>query len=158
KAIGNNGAIISEEFLGYSQVLRPEESRVVPGLSRGNNYQGFLTLGYNRTFKLHSFNLLVGGEQSRAENEDLSVYWRNQLIPGSQDYWGFDPNTLTRQKRGIFESTKRSFFGRFNYDFDKKYLIEAVARLDASSNFASGNRWGLAPSVGFAWVVSKEDF
>lgn len=161
KRLGNNGAIYGEEIDPNTtpyDAVRTSNARVVPGLGRGNNYQGFLTLGYTKTFNLHSLNLLVGGEQSRSEEEDLSVYWRNQLIPGSEDFWGFDPNTLTRQSRNIFESTKRSFFGRFNYDFDKKYLIEAVARLDASSNFASGNRWGLAPSVGFAWVMSKENF
>ncbi|MCH5720268.1 TonB-dependent receptor domain-containing protein [Niabella hibiscisoli] len=39
-----------------------------------------------------------------------------------------------------------------------KYSLEAVTRLDASSNFALGKVWGVFPSVGAGWVVSKENF
>ncbi len=39
-----------------------------------------------------------------------------------------------------------------------KYSIDAVTRLDASSNFALGKVWGVFPSVGAGWIVSKENF
>ncbi|RZK37858.1 MAG: SusC/RagA family TonB-linked outer membrane protein [Pedobacter sp.] len=133
-------------------------SRVSPGLSENNSYQGFLTLQYEKTIAKHSFSLLAGGEQTESNNEDVSVFYGNQLIPGGEDWWAFDGSTMSRNRMSRFASSKRSFFGRFSYDFDKKYLLEAVTRLDASSNFASGNRWGVSPSVGLGWVVSQEDF
>lgn len=159
--IGNNSAIYSNQpdpVTPFLEAVTVANSKVMPSLGRENSYQGFFTLQYAKTIGLHSFDMIAGGEQTESDSENLSVYWRNQLIPEADDYWAFDPNTLTRQSRNIFQSTKRSFFGRFSYDFDKKYLIEGVARLDASSNFASGNRWGLAPSIGLGWVVSKENF
>src|SRR5690625_7513725 len=52
----------------------------------------------------------------------------------------------------------QSYFGRFNYSFDEKYLLEAVFRYDGSSRFAKGNRWGFFPSVSAGWRVDLEPF
>ncbi|MFD2163819.1 SusC/RagA family TonB-linked outer membrane protein [Paradesertivirga mongoliensis] len=142
----------------FSRIRRANDAQLSPTLSEFNSYQAFFTLQYAKTLGLHSFNVLVGGEQSEANDETLGAVWANQLIPGGEEFWAFDANRLTRGQVSRGESTKRSFFGRFSYDIDKKYLIEGVARLDASSNFALGNRWGLSPSLGLGWVVSRENF
>ena len=49
-----------------------------------------------------------------------------------------------------------SWFGRLNYDFDGKYLLEANFRADASSRFAQGYRWGYFPSFSGAWRLSRK--
>jgi iron complex outermembrane receptor protein len=51
-----------------------------------------------------------------------------------------------------------SFFGRLNYTFKNKYLLTATIRDDGSSKFSSSNRWGLFPSLAFAWNIKEEDF
>jgi TonB-dependent starch-binding outer membrane protein SusC len=51
-----------------------------------------------------------------------------------------------------------SFFGRLNYVFANKYLLTATIRDDGSSKFSSSNRWGLFPSVAFAWDMKEESF
>ena len=56
------------------------------------------------------------------------------------------------------EHTLISFFGRANYFYDDKYLLTATIRRDGSSRFAPSNRWGLFPSVAFAWSLKNEDF
>ena len=56
------------------------------------------------------------------------------------------------------EHTLISFFGRLNYFYDDKYLLTATLRRDGSSRFSPSNRWGLFPSVAFAWSVINEDF
>ncbi len=56
------------------------------------------------------------------------------------------------------EHTLISFFGRANYFYADKYLLTATIRRDGSSRFAPSNRWGLFPSVAFAWSASNEDF
>ncbi|BDD05363.1 SusC/RagA family TonB-linked outer membrane protein [Aureibacter tunicatorum] len=57
-----------------------------------------------------------------------------------------------------FEHYLVSFFGRFNYTFDEKYLLTATLRYDGTSKFGKENRWGLFPSVAMAWNVDKESF
>ncbi len=52
----------------------------------------------------------------------------------------------------------RGFFGRINYDFMGKYLVEVNGRYDGSSRFASDNRWGFFPSVSLGWRISEEAF
>lgn len=142
----------------FSEIVSPTAASLIPGLAESNSYQGFFTLKYVNTFGAHSVDATLGGEQTVSNGENLSVRWTNQLIPERSEFWAFTPSTLTIQGNGIRESTKRSFFGRFSYDFSKKYLVEAVGRLDASSNFARGNRWGLSPSIGLGWIASNEDF
>ena len=51
-----------------------------------------------------------------------------------------------------------SFFGRVNYAFKDKYLLEANLRYDGSSRFAKDNRWGIFPSVSAGWRISEENF
>ena len=139
-------------------VVSMENAETRAGQSRGNSYQGFLTLNYSRIFGKHSTDLTLGGEQTRNYVETQSNIWVGQLVPEVEDPWAFDVNKTNQPIRTVTESTKRSFFGRFSYDYDKKYLIEAVGRLDASSNFAAGNRWGFSPSIGAGWIISNEDF
>lgn len=48
------------------------------------------------------------------------------------------------------------FFGRINYDYQGKYLIEGNLRYDGSSRFRSGKRWTWSPSVSLGWNIAEE--
>ena len=50
------------------------------------------------------------------------------------------------------------FFGRVNYDFQEKYLVEANLRYDGSSRFRSDDRWGFFPSASLGWNIAREEF
>ncbi|HCC69947.1 MAG TPA: hypothetical protein DEQ09_02160 [Bacteroidales bacterium] len=52
----------------------------------------------------------------------------------------------------------QSVFGRLNYIFSEKYLLEVNVRADGSSRFEKDERWGVFPSVSAGWVISKENF
>lgn len=54
------------------------------------------------------------------------------------------------------EIAKASFFGKLNYSFDNRYLLEATLRRDGSSKFAPGHQWGLFPSFSLGWNVHNE--
>lgn len=72
-----------------------------------------------------------------------------------------DPSTgakITNLEGGQSEYALAGFFGRVNYDYKGKYLVEASGRYDGSSRFAKGHRWGLFPSVSAGWRVSEEPF
>lgn len=51
-----------------------------------------------------------------------------------------------------------SYFGRMNYGYDERYLLTATLRRDGSSRFGPNNRYGLFPSLAFAWRASNESF
>lgn len=52
----------------------------------------------------------------------------------------------------------QAFFGRANYSFDKKYLLNLTARRDGSSRFGSGNQFATFGAVGAAWLFHREEF
>lgn len=51
-----------------------------------------------------------------------------------------------------------SLFGRLNYSYKSRYIIEGNVRYDGSSRFSPKSRWGLFPSVSGAWRLSEEPF
>ena len=57
-------------------------------------------------------------------------------------------------------NTKLSYFGRLNYNYAGKYILEATLRADAAdlSVLPASNRWGFFPSVSAGWVISSEQF
>lgn len=133
-------------------------TQLAPSTSTSSSYQGIISLSYAKTIGEHSFDVMVAGDQSESSSETLGVYWRNQILAGVDQPWAFDSSTLTVGNRSMQEMAKRSFIGRMNYNFGKKYYVEAIARMDASSNFAPENRWGLFPSIGLGWNIGEEKF
>ena len=57
-----------------------------------------------------------------------------------------------------FDSRLLSYFARFQYAYDSKYLFSAVIRRDGSSNFGPKNKFGYFPTASLGWVISEEDF
>jgi hypothetical protein len=51
-----------------------------------------------------------------------------------------------------------AFFGRLNYNYKEKYLLEINGRYNGSSRFAEDSRWGFFPSVSVGYNISKEPF
>ena len=51
-----------------------------------------------------------------------------------------------------------SVYGRANYSFNSKYILQATIRRDGSSAFGKNNRWGTFPSASVAWRLSEEPF
>lgn len=56
------------------------------------------------------------------------------------------------------ENELQSYFGRVNYNFDKKYLLTASIRADGSTRFGKNNKYGYFPSVAVGWTISNENF
>jgi len=67
-------------------------------------------------------------------------------------------HNISTQLRNSTENYLVSFFGRVNYVYADKYMLTATFRADGSSRFATGNKWGMFPSVAFAWDMKQEEF
>ncbi len=52
----------------------------------------------------------------------------------------------------------QSFFGRINYNYQEKYLLELNVRRDGSSKFGPANRYGTFPSLSAGWNIGREKF
>ena len=113
------------------------------------------TINYERKFGKHNVGALVGFEdqlfKSEQTNTSGNLLFSNPYftsISGDKDSYGIG---------GRYSDVEhKAFFGRVNYNFDERYIIEAQLRRDASSYFAPGHQWGWFPSVSAGWRVSQE--
>ncbi|MBJ6367189.1 SusC/RagA family TonB-linked outer membrane protein [Snuella sedimenti] len=115
------------------------------------------TLNYNKTIaESHNITALAGFSQEK---------FKRHYLAASKD--GLPSNALQEISAGADDPTAsgfsvdyglQSFFGRINYDYKGKYLLEANVRYDGSSNFGPGNKWGVFPSFSAGWNISNEAF
>ncbi|GAB6007607.1 SusC/RagA family TonB-linked outer membrane protein [Dysgonomonas reticulitermitis] len=121
-------------------------------------YTLFGTLTYAKSFNQeHNLTALLGYSQENLRNEKLAGYRIGTLVG---DMWELDtaPTAGMKNIGNAYEWGLQSIFGRINYDFRGKYLLEANFRNDGSSRFREGNRWGFFPSVSAGWRASEEEF
>jgi len=114
-------------------------------------------LTYQKGIADHHINALFGVSREALRYDTDNAYRQN-----------FPNNNLTELNAGAtlgmsnsgysYETRLGSYFGRLNYDFKGKYLLEGSMRYDGSSKFAEDKRWGLFPSFSVGWRVSEETF
>jgi TonB-linked SusC/RagA family outer membrane protein len=54
--------------------------------------------------------------------------------------------------------TMNSYFLRGSYSYKNRYLATFTGRIDGSSRFGDNKKFGIFPSVGLGWVISREAF
>ncbi len=113
------------------------------------------TLTYDLTLGEHSISLLAG--QMYQKNS----YWLTQASGvGFQDENFASLRNAQETNANSWEehNALASYLGRFNYNYDDRYLFTATVRRDASSKFASQHRVGYFPSFAAGWRLSNESF
>lgn len=125
---------------------------------------GTLTGTYEKEFGDHYFNLLGGITKEKSEQEFFGAFKRFFLSSelanlslggtGGQNSYGVD------EDNGIFSfnKTRLNYFGRLNYAFKEKYLLEFLFRFDGSYLFPQDNRFGFFPGVSAGYVLTEEPF
>lgn len=104
----------------------------------------------------HNVNALLGFSAESFEQGFFQAY--REGFPGN-DLIELNAGSQNAAVSGTSsEASLMSYFGRFNYDLNRKYLFEANFRFDGSSKFAEGNKWGLFPSFALAWRLIEEDY
>jgi TonB-linked SusC/RagA family outer membrane protein len=114
-------------------------------------------LNYLKDFGDHSINALLGVEQMYFNYKGFNATKKGLLDMSIHDI------TTASDMQDISGDYERdyamlSYFGRLNYAFKGRYLLEANFRRDASSRFSPDNRWGTFPSVSAGWRVIEEPF
>lgn len=121
---------------------------------RGKNYNNLLDFYLNYVADLKSI-------QSKID-VTAGYSWQHFEREGKTINSGFSDATHEAQPATgspfITENYLVSFFGRLNYTFSDKYIVTGTIRNDGSSRFSEDNRWGLFPSVAFAWKIKEESF
>ena len=121
-------------------------------------------LNYNFTAGKNKFDLMAGYSWEEKKNNDgfgLSVegYYNDDLGWYNMSYAQTILGVQNSVQSGYLEKVRNiSFYGRVNYSFDSRYMLQATIRRDGSSVFGKNNRWGTFPSVSAAWNITEEKF
>jgi TonB-linked SusC/RagA family outer membrane protein len=126
---------------------------------RNRNYYKALNIygTYTRSIaENHHFKLMLGYNQESYDADDITAEQGDLLTP---DLANLNLGTNTQLADGSASVwAVKGDFGRFNYDYKNKYLLEVNGRYDGSSRFPSVSRWGFFPSVSAGWFISHENF
>ncbi|MEO8766186.1 MAG: TonB-dependent receptor [Ginsengibacter sp.] len=114
-------------------------------------------LQYDKTFGEHEFGALAGYSQEH-NKYDYLFGSRRGYLNNALAQLDAGPVTALQNGGNASEYALQSVFGRVNYTFKKKYLLEGNIRDDGSSRFAPANRWALFPSASVGWRISEEAF
>ncbi|SEK36905.1 SusC/RagA family TonB-linked outer membrane protein [Parapedobacter koreensis] len=132
------------------------------GMNRGFDWNLENTVSYTHAFNNHNFTFLVGqGAYKDSQARGLSVTYFNVPADNFDDAsLNYNVPTDQRNSSGSEGSghTVSSLFARVNYNYQERYIVEALVRRDGSSRFGSNNRYGVFPSFSLGWNVSNEEF
>ena len=118
-----------------------------------------IKLNFQRNFGEHNVNAFAAYEQSKRTLDHFEAGRRNFPTPLTPELsqGGTDPNDRTNAGWS-WEESRVSFIGRANYNYKEKYLAEVQLRIDGSSIFPSGNRYGYFPGISAGWRLSEESW
>lgn len=129
---------------------------------REQTFETYLNYGF--TIDKSKFDLMAGYSWEEKKNNDgfgLSVegYYNDDLTWYNMSYAQTILGVQNSVQSGYRENIRNiSFYGRINYSFDSRYMIQATIRRDGSSVFGKNSRWGTFPSVSAAWNITEEAF
>ena len=119
-------------------------------------YSTNVVIDYSKTIKGHYFKIMGGFNSELYRRNDLYGSGYNlvtgevpelNLTQANQNAWN------SKQERAV-----AGFFGRINYNWKERYMVEANLRYDGLSRFVGDKRWGLFPSFSAGWNIAREKF
>ena len=149
-------AVQSRDYLDYSA-----------SSSTSIYYQWENFANYMKTFGAHTITGMVGMSFQKSSSDSVT----GSLTSNGEDalkkndplfyYLNYANASATKGVSGeTTDNTKYSYFGRLNYDFMGRYMLQASLRADAAdlSKLSKKTRWGYFPAVSAGWTISEEKF
>lgn len=144
----SKGTNITDAQAAWSSPNDPKRAGEYGPYSQNRNNQTLdFYLTYSKTLEDHNVKVMGGYSYQEFSSNGTSITYNraedNVVTPESID------KSLTRLV---------SFFGRAEYSYKQKYLLNVTMRADGTSRFSTDNRWGYFPAFGLAWKVKQEGF
>ena len=116
-------------------------------------------ISYDNQFGKHHVAAMLGQEQ-QINTYSYAMAYRKNFLSSSIDQINVGSSSAEDKNNGGSETrtARNNFFGRFNYDYAGKYLVELLFRYDGSQNFPVGKRYGFFPAGSVGWRMSEESF
>jgi len=155
---GDPGAMLAYELIPHQYTAdgaNPDHVYMLSNNAYNNTINAYTT--YNLDLNdSHSFKFMAG--INRVTN-DAKSHWNQitNLTDILNPQFNYGVGTITGGGNTTWAS-QLGYFGRVNYAFQNKYLVEASLRYDGSSKFPMHLKWKTFPSASVGWIVSEESF
>ena len=138
-------------------------NRLDESVNTRNYYSANAYANFDDTFNdAHHVSGVIGFNYETMRLKNISAYGENLASTSLDDFNLVGQNAEGEVITGVDGSQSEyalaGFFGRINYDYKGRYLLEASGRYDGTSRFAAGSRWGFFPSGSVGWRISEEPF
>jgi TonB-dependent starch-binding outer membrane protein SusC len=114
-------------------------------------------LNYDHQFGKNSIKSFVAYEQSTYDYKYLGAH-KEQFISQAIPQLDYGSSVNQSNYGNEIKSARQNIFGRVNYSYENKYLLEVQLRYDGSDVFSQSQRWGLFPSFSAGWVISEYEW
>lgn len=157
-------------YTGPTGLLTASYTQSNDYLYEASNKEDYLNLNvyseYSGTIAgKNNFKLMAGFQTEDMRQRNLGVTKNGLIMRGDMPEFDLTNGLLTngnQQDATVTGNSNRwdnaGFFGRLNYDYDSRYLIEGNLRYDGTSRFRQGKRWQWSPSVSVGWNIAQEAF
>lgn len=152
----------SIDFYNYNdtyEVSSPkqaDETYYEKGNSSTDFYSVQAYLNWAKTFReVHNLRLMAGWQYNMKQYELTRVKIQNNE-PTLEVPKGSGETTITNATK--WEEAIMSYYGRANYDYNDRYILEAQFRYDGSSKFQASNRWAFFWGASLGWRLTEEAF
>ena len=114
---------------------------------------------YERTLaEKHNFKVMVGMERQQGYNDYMTAFRKNYISPAVDQMFAGATDTYLNNGGYADQAARMNYFGRVNYDYSQKYMMEFLWRYDGSYMFPQGKQFGFFPGVSLGWRLSEENF
>lgn len=132
------------------------DSKYTSTFSRTDYYMGSGYLNYHNTFAdVHNLSVMAGAQYNYTQFKGSGVSVKdinpNLEVPNGQ-------GEITLSNVSKYHEAMMSYFGRLNYDYKERYLLEGLMRYDGSSKFQPENRWQFFWGLSGGWRLMEESF
>jgi TonB-linked SusC/RagA family outer membrane protein len=114
-------------------------------------------LNYSHNFNGHTIKAQAGYSVEQSKYQYLQGYRKEFPDPDLQELNAGSSSVQTASGTAN-QWALMSYFGRLDYNYKERYLLEGNVRYDGSSKFAPGHQWGAFPSFSAGWRVTEEPF
>ena len=160
-----------EQLLTYNYdinenpIVSDKNTGVYEYASRENYFSSNVYTEYVKNLKNgHNFKFMVGFQSELNKQRNFSAFRQGIIVSDltaidvttGTDYNG---NVVAPEVSGEYNNwSTTGYFGRLNYNYKERYLLEINSRYDGTSRFRSDKRWRMFPSVSAGWNIAREDF
>lgn len=159
-SIGVNYFVIKDQAFAPKDIKRAESNGGYGSVGNrdGYNWVWENTANYTGTFGKHTVGALAGMTAQAFVSENSSASTAD-FKDGYLGFHSIQSGTLRQgASTGINEWQMLSYLARVNYNYGSRYLLTLTGRVDGSSKFGKGNKYGFFPSASAAWRISEEAF